>query len=464
MYQNSKGFLPPKLHEVRVKYGIASDEDIDLVETEKSDENRISNEDVNNTESVEKVEDHLENFEGSQTNDEQVIREEANAEEAPAKEASTEEAIVEQAPGEERTADAVDEENQFGPLEDSPLINDKIELEAEVAVEEFIEDIAPVEDDEQLPVEIVSVEEDNEKISEETLPEINDAHNAVDNVEEELEAQLEGQNAMFSEGKEDPEVHGGNDISVEDEQIVVNVIEDQHNDINEEEIDLSLPEDIQEDVGGETTETGTNIVVNRHPGEQYTAEDEELENEKNDGAVNQVSEKNGQTHRKEDVSENAEMQEEMVQQNDEIRENADANEILIEDESIQEILNIETNELDSSLFDRDLKQEDGDIARVEDLPVDSNSEEINIDDTFEVDIQEDMAKEFAEADIVEKVADETEPVIETNENPDSTENEIEQHEIVNDPTHVNPDDVFPVHKDNGVVESTDEQGKSQFNS
>jgi hypothetical protein len=109
-----------------------------------------------------------------------------------------------------------------------------------------------------------------------------------------------------------------------------------------------------------------------------------------------------------------------------------------------------------------VKQEDGNIAREEDLPVDANFEEINKDDTFEVDIQDDMAKEFAEADIVENVAEEIEPVIETQDNLDSPENEIESREIVIDPSHDSPNDVLPVEQDNEVAESTDEQGEFYY--
>jgi len=452
MYQNSKGYQPPKLHEVRVKYGIASDEDIDLVRTEKLEENKISDEDVNNTESVETVEDDLENFEGSQSNEGKANAEQATGEDATGEEASSEKADAEDATGEEATADNVDKEEQVkpSPEEDSPPSNDNIKIESEESPEELREDVAPVKEDEQAPVEIVPFEEDTEVLFEEPVPDIDDEHYAVDNLEEELEAQLEGEQPVIDEidtkkdaDSEIPEVHAGNDILNDDVEIMENVIEEQHIDVTEEEINLSLQEDIQEEIEAEPTETGINIEVDTKPEEEHTPEVQE-ENAKKDEVVDK----------------NAEMQEETVELSDEIRE--DSNEVLIEDKSIQEIMNIDDNELENG-FETDVKQEDGNIAREEDLPVDANFEEINKDDTFEVDIQDDMAKEFAEADVVENVAEEIEPVIETQDNLDSPENEIESREIVIDPSHDSPNDVLPVEQDNELAESTDEQESASLN-
>lgn len=447
MYQNSKGFQPPKLHEVRVKYGIASDEDIDLVRTEKLEENKIPDEDVNNTESVETVEDNLENLEGSQSNEEKHNAEQATGEDPNAEEA---------------TADNVDKEEQVkpSPEEDSPPSDENIKIEPEESPEELTEDVPPLKEDEQAPVKIVPFEEDTEEVLEEPVPDIE----VVDNLEEELEAQLEGEQPVIDEidMKQDadsgiPEVHAGNDILNEDVEIVENVIENQQNDIAEEEIDLSLPEDTQEDIQAEPTEAGINIEIDTEPEEEHQTLEVQEDNAKIDDVVDEVSDEIEEIHHQD---ENAEMQEETVELNDEIRE--DSNEIHFEDKSTQETINIDDNELQNDL-ETDLKQEDGNIAREEDLPVDANFEEINKDDTLEVDIQDDMTKEFAEADIVENVAEETEPVIETNDNLDSPENEIESREIVIDPSHDSPDDVLPVEQDNEVAESTDERGSASLN-
>ncbi|CAG5097444.1 Oidioi.mRNA.OKI2018_I69.XSR.g15079.t2.cds [Oikopleura dioica] len=479
MYQNSKGFAPPKLQEVRVKYGIATDEEVNNVEnTEKVEEKEIPD---NRSEEAKPVEE-------ATPEDNSNLSEKLNDTD-----------FIEENPEEIRIdseqiqdLDPINEPNEVTQDYHEEVVEDVTDKSQPSQDQVEPEDLA-IEQDEQNDAPVV---EENEPAAEETFEDVAKDDSHVENIDEPV-AQLQEAEPTIEdpEGKpeqsEEPQV---DEAAIDDPVIETFVDEEVEDSVTEDEIDLSLPEAIGNELVGEVpAQTGPPEGVDQEAEDQeevINQTDEAHLNEDEGGEVAEEVVPEDIIHEEELIDEVAKKVQEQIQEGvqeqiqEGVQENtlaeiaepvetATENEIdpIVEEEPLPtDVPILEVDKTTNQKIESDTEFQNDDLPLAV-PPLDSNDPELTEDGVLEGDIQPDASEKVEEAVLVEEESQEkleseedlfieSEPTIPTEPEvfTDSPDNEPE---MIIDPVEIIPEDIPLTDQDNqdavNVPESQEEE-------